>query len=127
MAGQRRTSKKSIVSKAGKQAVSKGDLTVPNPTSSAVARAGDFADRVTYLRNDLAIEAAPATPLNPHTFLTNVAAGGLGPVLAVQAQTQIAVFFATDGAIVIDPDGDSPFFEVPIVPPLPEELNFIAP
>jgi hypothetical protein len=26
---------------------------------------------------------------------------------------------------VVDPDGPLPFFEVPIVPPLPEGLNYI--
>jgi len=38
---------------------------------------------------------------------------------------QIAEFFASDFASVIDPDGPGPLFEVPIVPSLPEELNFI--
>jgi hypothetical protein len=103
----------------------KGDVTVPNPTSSAIVRAGDLADRVTYFRNDLAWAANPAgVPKNPHTFLTNI--GGAGTVgYAVAAQTQIALFFASGGATVIDPDGAGPFFEVPIAGPLPEGLNFI--
>ncbi|HEY8554438.1 MAG TPA: hypothetical protein VIL43_07850, partial [Burkholderiales bacterium] len=105
----------------------KGDQTVPNPASSAVVRAGDLADRVTYFRNDLAVRASAGTPLNPHTFLTNVAAGGIAPVIALRAQTQIASFLASDGAVVIDPDGDGPFFEVPIAEPLPEELNYLMP
>ncbi len=103
----------------------KGDQTVPNPTNTAMIRAGDLADRWTFYRNDLAFAANPATPKNPHTFLTNVASGGLAPIIALQAQAQIATFFASDGATVIDPDGAGPFFEVPIVPPLPEETNFI--
>jgi Bacterial Ig-like domain len=103
----------------------KGDQTVPNPTNTAIIRAGDLADRWTFYRNDLAFAANNATPKNPHTFLTNVAAGGLGPLVALEAQAQIATFFATDGATVIDPDGAGPLFEVPIVPPLPEETNFI--
>ena len=41
------------------------------------------------------------------------------------AQQQIAAFFASRGALTIDPDGAGPFFEVPIVGPLPEVLNFI--
>jgi len=105
----------------------KGDQTVPNPTSSAVVRAGDLVDRVSYFRNDLAVAASGGTPLNPHTFLTNVVAGGIAPVIALQAQTQIATFLASDGAIVTDPDGDGPFFEVPIAEPLPEELNYLMP
>jgi hypothetical protein len=65
-------------------------------------------------------------PTDPHVFLffnpfffPAVADVGLG------AQQQIAEFFASDGATVIDPDGAGPLFEVPIVGPLPEELNFI--
>jgi hypothetical protein len=103
----------------------KGDQTVPNPTASALIRAGDLADRATYFRNDLAFAANSATPKNPHTFLTNIAAPGLGPKIAVAAQMQIANFFASNGTLVIDPDGAGPFFEVPIVGPLPESLNFI--
>jgi hypothetical protein len=54
--------------------------------------------------------------------------------IAVQAQQQIALFFAADGANHVlnpfdgtqiwDPDGAGPVFEVPIVPPLPEALNY---
>ena len=46
-------------------------------------------------------------------------------MLAIGAQMQIAVFFASNGSNVIDPDGAGPIFEVPINPPLPEGLNFI--
>ncbi|MCG3188844.1 MAG: hypothetical protein LKCHEGNO_01034 [Burkholderiaceae bacterium] len=103
----------------------KGDKTVPNPTTSALIRAGDLADRATFFRNDLAFAANAATPKNPHTFLTNIAAGGLGPAVAISAQTQIATFFVSRGTSVIDPDGDGPLFEVPIAGPLPETLDFI--
>jgi hypothetical protein len=103
----------------------KGDQTVPNPTASALIRAGDLEDRATFFRNDLAFAANPATPKNPHTFLTNIAAGGLGPTVAIGAQSQIAIFFASNGVTVIDPDGPNPLFEVPVVLPLPEVLNFI--
>lgn len=102
----------------------KGDVTVPNPTSSAIIRAGDLADRVTYFRNDLAYAANNTVPKNPHTFLTNI--GGAATVgYAVAAQTQIAVFFQTNGATVIDPDAAGPIFEVPLSGALPETLNFI--
>lgn len=102
----------------------KGDTTVPNPTSTAIIRAGDLADRAVYFRNDLAVAANPAVPKNPHTFLTNIGAAATAPY-AVAAQQQIAVFFASHGTQVIDPDGAGPFFEVPIVAPLPEGLNFL--
>jgi hypothetical protein len=39
--------------------------------------------------------------------------------------TRCTLFFETDGAVVVDPDGDGHLFEVPIVPPLPEPLSFI--
>ncbi len=101
----------------------KGDQTVPNPTASAIFRAGDLVDRSTFFRNDLVRAARPGTPANPHTFLTNIASPAVAD-LAVAGQTQIAIFFESDGTIVVDPDGAGPFFEVPIAGPLPEGLNF---
>jgi dienelactone hydrolase len=102
----------------------KGDKTVPNPTASALIRAGALEDRATYFRNDLAFATIPGyTVKNPHTFLSNLS-GASGP-LAVAAQQQIATFLGSGGAITIDPDGAGPFFETPIAGPLPETLNFI--
>ena len=101
-----------------------GDQTVPNPTATAIFRAGDLVDRSTYYRYDLVRAAIPTAPANPHTFLTNIGVASVA-ALAVAAQQQIAVFFETDGAVVIDPDtAAGPFFEVPITGPLPEALNF---
>jgi hypothetical protein len=102
----------------------KGDVTVPNPSTSAILRAGALQDRATYFRNDLAFAASPGIPKNPHTFLTNIAIPASVPY-AIAAQSQIAAFFASNGALTIDPDGPAPFFEVPVVLPLPEGLNFI--
>jgi hypothetical protein len=101
-----------------------GDMTVPNPTNSALLRAGELQDRATYFRNDLAFAASPGIPKNPHTFLTNIGIAAAAPY-AIAAQSQIAAFFASNGALTIDPDGPAPFFEVPVVLPLPEGLNFI--
>jgi hypothetical protein len=107
----------------------KGDVTVPNPSTSAILRAGALQDRATYFRNDLAVANAIATgtpnaiPKNPHTFLTNIL--GAPGLYAFEAQFQIATFFATNGASTIDPDDASPYFEVPINMALPEGLNFI--
>jgi hypothetical protein len=102
----------------------KGDTTVPNPTSSALVRAGALQDRTTYFRNDLAFANNAGVAKNPHTFLTNIASPA-GAGYAVAAQSQIAVFFESNGAVVVDPDGPGPFFEVPISLPLPEGLNFL--
>jgi hypothetical protein len=117
----------------------KGDGTVPNPTTSAILRAGSLEDTATFFRNDLVAQAIPGIPKNPHTFLTNLAnAEGkafAATPFAVAAQLQIATFFATHGALVVDPDlflpallpSPLPFsaFETPIAVPLPETLDFI--
>jgi len=100
----------------------RGDKTVPNPTASAILRAGGLASRATLFRNDLAFAANPLVAKNPHAFLTNVS--GPGATFAFQAQQQIATFFATDGAVTIDPDGAAPFFETP-TSMVPEDLAFI--
>ena len=100
----------------------RGDKTVPNPTATAILRAGALASRATLFRNDLAFAANLAVNKNPHSFLTNIA--GPGAPYALAAQTQIATFFASDGAITIDPDGADPFFETP-TSMLPEDLAFI--
>jgi hypothetical protein len=114
--------------------VAKGDQTVPNPTSTAIIRAGDLQDRLTYYRNDTAFAVTGGgVPKNPHTFLTNIAGTPVAAAIAFKAQNQIATFFATDGALTIDPNlapplipgGLPPLFETPIIPPLPEGLNFL--
>jgi hypothetical protein len=99
----------------------RGDKTVPNPTATRIIRAGNLAGRSTLFRNDLA-HTDFGTSTNPHTFLTNVV--GPGALFALQAQNQIATFFASDGAITIDPDGADKYFETP-TSMLPEDLAFI--
>jgi hypothetical protein len=103
----------------------KGDETVPNPTTSAILRAGGLADRATFFRNDLAFAATGGLiSKNPHTFLTNIGSAAGAP-FAVAAQIQIATFFASGGVTIIDPDGAGPIFETPITLPLPETLSFL--
>jgi dienelactone hydrolase len=102
----------------------RGDQTVPNPTTTAMIRAGDLAANTTFFRNDLALAANSAVPKNPHAFLANLLVPSAVP-FAIAGQRQIATFFATDGTVVIDPDENAPFFEVPISAPLPEDLGFI--
>jgi hypothetical protein len=105
--------------------IAKGDRTVPNPLATAILRAGDLADRATFYRHDLAFAENPMLPLNPHGFMVR------SDILAFRAitlpvQQQIGVFFDTDGTEIIHPE-PARFFEVPIVLPLPEDLNFIIP
>jgi hypothetical protein len=104
--------------------MAKGDKTMPNPTNSEIVRAGDFADRVTYFRNDLAFAANPALPKDPHGFLTNIGSPANRP-FAIAAQRQIAEFLASGGTRTIDPDGTAGIFETPLVGPPPEGLNYI--
>lgn len=111
----------------------KGDQTVPNLTNTAMLRAGELADLATFYRHDLAFSdlsrnpTGKEVPKDPHTFHSY--GPGFFPAVAdvgAGARRQMAEFFASDGATVIDPDGaEGPLFEVPIAGPLPEELNFI--
>ena len=102
----------------------RGDQTVPNPTTSAIIRAGNLASRTTLYRHDLAWAANPvASARNPHAFLTGVTNPFFAP-FALAAQNQIATFFQSDGLTVIDPDGPGPIFETP-TSMVPEDLAFI--
>lgn len=104
----------------------RGDKTVPNPTATALIRSGDLTDRATFYRNDIAFPLGLGLN-NPHTFLTS-----LPKPIAIEPQIQIGVFFASDGALTIDPDSVGllppsvpPLFETPIAGPLPEDLGFL--
>ncbi len=99
------------------------DQTAANPSATAILRAGDLADVATYYRHDLAYAETPTGPKNPHGFIL-LGLFGYRDDVAAGAQEQIATFFASDGATIIHPE-PARFFEVPIVPPLPEDLVFI--
>jgi hypothetical protein len=101
----------------------RGDKTVPNPTASAILRACGCRARATLFRNDLAFAANPAVPKNPHTFLTNIGVPSVA-LYAIETQTQLATFLASDGTTTIDPDGPGVFFETP-TSTVPEDLAFI--
>jgi pimeloyl-ACP methyl ester carboxylesterase len=114
----------------------RGDRTLPNPTTTAILRAGELADRATYYRFDHFLADNPTTPPSfndphgpivfpqpPFVVLPPEVREAVTAV-ALSAQEQIAVFFASDGANVVDPDGPGALFETPIVPPLPEDVVF---
>jgi len=117
-----------------------GDRLVPNPSTTTLLRVGDLADRATFFRTDLRFAVNPtpfANPnLYPHVFMSLAiqAADPNVKAIALQAQEQIASFFALDGTDhrldpfdgtqITDPDGAGPVFEVPVVLPLPESLNY---
>jgi hypothetical protein len=105
----------------------RGDETVPNPTTSAILRAGHLASRATLFRNDLAFATVPGYNVkNPHTFLTNIDPTKTPAAVpfAFAAQQQIATFLASDGATTIDPDGSGPYFETP-TSMVPEDLAYL--
>jgi hypothetical protein len=93
----------------------KGDQTAPNPTATAIVRAGELPDRTMFYRHDLAVLDYGLQDTNPHGF--NIAS--IWPTYLQLGAT----FVATDGAIVVQPDAR--YFEFPIPYPLPEGLNFI--
>jgi hypothetical protein len=110
----------------------KGDVFAPNPTTTAFLRAGDLADRATYYRYDLtpvySQDPNLRTPAGyPHTFAA--LASSANPTIkaiALAAQQQIATFFASDGATIIQPPGvPAEYFEVGMdESDLPEGLNY---
>ncbi|HLG13404.1 MAG TPA: hypothetical protein VJH03_02620 [Blastocatellia bacterium] len=83
--------------------------------------AGDLTDRGVCYRHDLAFAENPALPKNPHSFMPLFTMFG---AVSLGAQEQIAVFFASKGKMIIHPE-PARFFEVPMVDPLPEALNYI--
>jgi hypothetical protein len=93
----------------------KGDQSVQNPTTTAILRAGELADRTMYYRHDLARADSPSLPANPHGFRIDT--------IAPTYRELSAIYFATDGAQVIRPD-PMRYFEFPIPLP-PEGLNYM--
>src|SRR4030095_6499417 len=109
------------------------------PSTTSLLRAGDLADRATFFRTDVAFAVnptpIPAAPnVYPHLFLQTFPNDAALTAIALEAQGQIASFFALDGddhvldpfdgTQIVDPDLDGPIFEVPIAPPLPTRLNY---
>jgi hypothetical protein len=104
---------------------SRGDQQIVNPATAAMLRAGDLMDRATLYRHDLF--AGRSQFKNPHTFAV-VTGTAVMKDIALKAQEQTAVFFASDGQETIDPDGAGPLFEVPVAVSLPEletDLKFV--
>lgn len=103
----------------------KGDLTVPNPTTTAILRAGDLADRTTYFLNDLALAEDPTMAKDPHGFAFRIFdPGALARQIALGAQQQVALFLTSGGVLIVHPE-PARFFEVPVLLPLPEGLSYI--
>jgi hypothetical protein len=101
--------------------IAKGDQSATNPATTAILRADDLADRTLYYRHDLYRSLHPGLPANPHGFATDLL--GFGEI-SLGVQDMVGRFFFSEGVLLTVPQ-PSQFFEVPIVLPLPEGLNYI--
>ena len=119
-----------------------GDLEVPNPTESALVRAGGLQSTTWLLRTDLVagvdarvlgiMQPGVPYPIYPHRFLSNPTLFdsstpplALATKIGVAAQSQVADFFLSGGKGAPNPNsylGGLTLFENPAV--LPEALNF---
>ena len=105
--------------------LAKGDQQAVNPGMSALIREGNLADRSVFYRHDLAFAIDPTIPKNPHLFAAQpTSPNATVRTISLGVQEQLAVFFASHGAITIHPT-PTQFFEVPLLGALPETLNFI--
>ena len=107
-----------------------GDRVVPNPTTSALIRAGHLTDVTVLVRHDRLVDGLPKELAEPHPFLLRIAAPGVTGALARAAQEQVARFFRAGGETVWSPDDDGPtpplgvrVFEVP-ARSLPDRLSY---
>ena len=116
-----------------------GDMTMPNPaTSDWIAAAGLMGSTWEY-RHDLARAKTPDLPADPHPYLVLFVnldgsaiqlPGADGLAISLDAQSQIAGFFASDGSSIPDPNVFSyllygiKLFQVPAA--LPLTLGFQA-
>lgn len=103
--------------------IAKGDQTAPNPTTTAIVRAGDLADRTLYYLHDLYRAQNPSLPANPHGFAVGFPVFG---EITLGVQDMVGKFFFSDGTVLTAPE-PSQYFEFPIVLPLPDSLNYLFP
>jgi hypothetical protein len=102
----------------------KGDRSSVNPGTTLLLRAGDLADRTIFFRTDLVVQQHPALK-EPHGFIVSTQSPDLFVrQIAGSAQDSIAAFLQSDGAMPSQPMPVE-LFEMPIVGPLPETLNYM--
>jgi fermentation-respiration switch protein FrsA (DUF1100 family) len=80
-----------------------GDLTVPNPTTASLVRAGALQAFTSAYRHDRVVATLPERLRNPHGFLTLTASPELSDI-ARAAQEQVARFFLSGGRAIERPD-----------------------
>lgn len=90
-----------------------GDLTMPNPATSELINAAGLLNNTWEYRHDLARAKTPDLPADPHPFLVLFVTLGAGAIqlpgadglsISLDAQNQMAGFFASDGASAPDPN-----------------------
>jgi hypothetical protein len=101
----------------------KGDLTAPNPRTSALVRAGVLRERTIFYRHDIAYAEDPTIAKDPHTFLQPVSGPGITGQVARGGQETVALFLASGGATITQPT-PARFYEFPIQA-LPEDYSYI--
>jgi hypothetical protein len=101
----------------------KGDMTAPNPRTTALVRAGVLREKTIFYRNDIAFAEDPTVPKDPHTFLEPAASPGITGQVARGGQTTIAQFLVSGGTTINHPE-PARFFEFPIVV-MPEDYSYI--
>ena len=97
-----------------------GDRVVPNPTTSAMLRAGTMLDAASLLHYDRLAPAVPRDFADPHGFLLRTLGPGLVGALARAGQEQVARFFLDHDGKVWNPDDD-------VTPLFTERLFEVAP
>jgi hypothetical protein len=115
----------------------RADRTMPNPATSNLIQAAAGQPKVWEYRHDLARAKAPDLPLDPHPFLAlfvSLSGGAIqfpgldGISITLDAQQQMASFFAADGLANPNPNLLStiffgfPVFEVPTT--LPTDFGY---
>jgi hypothetical protein len=101
----------------------KGDMTAPNPRTTALVRAGVLREKTIFFRNDIAFAEDHTVSKDPHTFLQPLTTAGVAGQVARGGQTTIAEFFVSGGATINQPQ-PAHLFELPI-DVLPEGYSYI--
>jgi pimeloyl-ACP methyl ester carboxylesterase len=95
------------------------DMTMPNPATSDLISAAGLLSNTWEYRHDLARAITPDLPADPHPYLvlfvnlngSTIQLPGLdGLTISLDAQGQMAGFFAADGATIPDPNNLSYLF-----------------
>jgi hypothetical protein len=90
-----------------------GDMTMPNPATSGLINAAGLIGSTWEYRHDLARAQMPDLPADPHPYLVlfvDLSGGSIqlpgasGLAISLDAQGQIAGFFAADGTTIPDPN-----------------------